>query len=278
MLRNIYYTLPPSLRYWARRLYYLPLDSYQGWTGQRHPLQPPKGLIYTGDGDYLKESNKRLKQLQVHCQLQPDSSILDVGSGIGRMAVPLTEYLNREGSYEGFDVVKMGVDWCQKNITILYPNFRFQYIPLMNDLYRSKGEDPTTFQFPYPDNTFDSCIINSVFTHMVAEEVEHYMNELGRVLKKGAKGIITFFILHEESKSNMEKHDGFKFDYDFGHYRLMDEKVQSANVAFEESYLLKNLLAQHELKEIHRIDGYWSIGKKRHENDDFQDVVFIEKI
>ncbi len=278
MLRNIFYSLPPSLRYWARKVYYLPVDTYEGLMGKRHSLQPPKGIIYTGSGDYLKESYKRLKQLKEFCDLQPHSSIVDVGSGIGRIAVPLTEYLNQEGKYEGFDVVKMGVDWCKKNITRKHPNFQFQYIPLMNDLYRSDGEDPTQFTFPYPDNTFDSCVINSVFTHMVPEEVDHYMSEVSRVLKKGGKGIITFFIINETSKAQQNPENSFQFKYDFGHYKLMDEKVKSANVAYTEEYLQDTLLTAKGLKPIHRIHGFWSLGQRRHEEDDFQDVVFVEKL
>ncbi len=278
MLRSLFYSLPPSLRYWARRLYYFPVDTYDGIMGNRHPLQPPKGIIYTGSGDYLVESYKRLEQLREHCDFKSNSSIVDVGSGIGRIAVPLTEYLDSKGKYEGFDVVKMGVDWCKKNISSKYPNFNFQYIPLMNDLYRSDGEDPTTFRFPYDDNTFDSCVINSVFTHMVPEEVDNYMGEVSRVLKKGGKGIITFFIINEVSESNMSKHDGFKFKHDLGHYRLMDEKVKSANVAYNEDYLQETLLRKKGLKEIHRIHGFWSHGIRKDKKDDFQDVLFVEKI
>ena len=44
--------------------------------------------------------------------LKPEHRVLDIGSGIGRVAIPLTEYLNEKGSYEGFDVVELGVNWC----------------------------------------------------------------------------------------------------------------------------------------------------------------------
>ncbi len=277
MLRNLFYAFPPSMRYWVRRIYYLPTDIYEGATGKRHPLQPPKGIIYTGSGDYLKESYKRLEQLKKHCELKSSSHILDIGSGIGRIAVPLTEYLDHSGKYEGFDVVKLGVDWCKKNISSQFPQFNFRYIPLMNDLYRSDGADPATFRFPYDDNSFDSCVVNSVFTHMVPEEVSHYMSELSRVLKKGGKGIVTFFIYDDNYNPDTIKSYDFQFRYDYEHYRLMDKKVKSANVAYKENYLKNELLQKNGLKEIKRINGFWPTGKRRHEIDDFQDVVFIEK-
>lgn len=41
---------------------------------------------------------------------------MDIGSGIGRTAVPLTKFLNPDARYEGFDVVKKGVKWCNAKI------------------------------------------------------------------------------------------------------------------------------------------------------------------
>ncbi len=275
MLRSLYYSLPPSFRYIARRLYYLPTDTIDSLTGKRHPMVPPKGMVYTGAGDFLVESNRRLEQFKKYCDLKPDSAFLDIGSGIGRVAIPLTEYLDENGRYEGFDVVKMGVDWCKKKITAKHPNFNFQYIPLMNDLYRSKGMDATNFKFPYPDNSFDCCIANSVFTHMLPEEVDNYMGEIARVLKPNGKALLTYFIIDDLAEANMNKHDGFKFPFDKGHYRLMDEKVQAANVAFMEDYFSNKLVKGNKLQELHRIRGFWSIGTRKTKDDDFQDVVIL---
>lgn len=62
-----------------------------------------------------------------------------MGCGIGRMAIPLTEYLSEEGSYEGFDVVRRGVKWCQENITTRCPNFRFRLADVYNELTIPRG-------------------------------------------------------------------------------------------------------------------------------------------
>jgi len=44
-------------------------------------------------------------------------------------------------------------------------------------------------------------ILSSVFTHMFTRDMEHYISELGRVLKPGASGFATFFFLNPESKA-----------------------------------------------------------------------------
>ncbi|HMP28636.1 MAG TPA: class I SAM-dependent methyltransferase, partial [Saprospiraceae bacterium] len=103
------------------------------------------------------------------------SSILDIGCGIGRIAIPLTSYLNEEGSYNGFDIVKEGIDWCTKNINHRFSNFTFLHIPLQNELYNlSTKVKSSLLTFPYISDHFDLVIATSVFTHMMPEDVENY--------------------------------------------------------------------------------------------------------
>lgn len=64
--------------------------------------------------------------------------MLDVGSGIGRMARPLTKFLT-SGSYVGIDIVPRGIEWCQRHITSRYPNFTFQHADVYNKEYNPTG-------------------------------------------------------------------------------------------------------------------------------------------
>jgi len=277
-LRKTFYSLPVSWRYLARRLYYLPNDWWTLATGKRSPMEPPKGLVYTGSGNFTREGADLLDHLVKLAGLQPQHRVLDIGSGIGRGAVPLTSFLNEQGSYEGFDVVELGVVWCQRHITTRFPNFLFRYVPLANDLYREDGEDPARFRFPYDDGAFDIVFANSVFTHMLPEEVGHYLQEAHRVLKPGGKILATFFILNETSKSLMAKQeDGFQFPFDYGHYRLFDQKVKSANVAFEEDYLNGELIGKSGLTLLESHYGYWS-GREKAGCKSFQDIVLAVRL
>ncbi|MBK7408461.1 MAG: class I SAM-dependent methyltransferase [Saprospirales bacterium] len=276
-MRTIFYSLPSSWRFLARRLYYLPTDWWELAAGKRAPLQPPKGLIYTGGGDFLKEGSRLLERFVRIGGLQPHHQVLDIGSGIGRVAIPMTPYLNKRGFYEGFDVVELGVRWCQEHISRRFPNFQFQYVPLANDLYRKDGTDAATFHFPYGENQFDFVIANSVFTHMLPKEVDNYLKEIQRVLKPGGKCYATFFILNAASISLMAEQPDFQFRHDHGHYRLFDEKVKAANVAFEEDYLIRELLNANQLKAVETHYGYWC-GRNKEACEDFQDFVLVEKL
>lgn len=275
-LRKIFYSLPVSWRYTARQLYYFPIDIYEKQTGKRDKLTPPKGMIFTGSGDFRQQGRDMVEKFKSLGDLRPEHKVLDIGSGIGRIAVGLTEYLNEKGRYEGFDVMERGVLWCQNNISTVYPNFQFKYTPLKNDLYRNDGEAAENFTFPYADNQFDFIVLTSVFTHMMPEEVKHYLGEIQRVLKPEGKCFATFFVLNEESKEGMKNNKEFHFPYEYGYYRLMDDKIKSANIAFEEDYLKANLILDNKLKldKIHH--GWWS-NQNREACESFQDIVMIKK-
>lgn len=271
--RKLYYSLPPSLRYVARYIAYTPIDLLDTALGKRNKNIPPKRLIYTGGGDFLAIGKKIVDHIKKNQLITPSSYVLDIGSGLGRIALPLTVHIT-SGLYEGFDIIKSGVRWCQKHITSKFPNFNFQWIQLSNDLYTSKGADATSFVFPYKDYEFDLAIAISVFTHMVPEEVENYMKEINRVLKSGGHCYATFFILNADSTSAMETSADFNFKFNHGHYALLDEKVKSANVAYKEEYL-RELFHKNSLEIVSIEYGSWS-GAHSKTAFDFQDVVILK--
>lgn len=273
LFRKLYYVLSPDLRLKARKMYYAPADLVKKVTRKKGEIVPPRGMIFTGSGDFISQGRRYVNIFAKYGGLQPNHHVLDIGSGIGRMAIPLMSFLDKTARYEGFDVMKVGVEWCQKNISTAAANFNFTHVPLKNDLYTNDGDNAENFRFPYEDNTFDFCFLTSVFTHMIDEEVENYLNEIHRVLKPGGRCLATFFILNEKAKhdSNQE----FLFPYDYGHYRLMDDKVRSANVAYEQPYLetFANKIGL-KIKAFH--PGFWSHQKKK-DALDFQDIIVFEK-
>jgi SAM-dependent methyltransferase len=276
-LRKIFYSTPTSWRRLLLKLWHAPQDLWNMISGNTHPLVPPKGAIYTGGGDFLAQGNLHLQYLVELSGLQPHHSILDVGSGIGRTAVALTTYLNDQGQYEGFDAVDSGVKWCQDKITSRYPNFKFQFIPLKNDLYNHHVTKAEDFIFPYNDNQFDRCCLMSVFTHMTDKELENYLIQCSRVLKKEGQLLATLFLYDDHLVSLIgDKKHPFGFPVDHGHFRLMDPKVKGANVAYHKPYLLKFIEEKTPFKVINLIPGYWS-GQQTKTNRDFQDILVLSK-
>lgn len=275
-LRKLYYTLPPGLRYLARKVYYLPVDLWEGLTGKRHPYEPPKGDIYIGSGDFIRQGQHQLDLLRRYAGLQPSDAVLDVGSGIGRTAVALTGFLDASGRYEGFDVVQKGVDWCNRKIKKDFPNFNFQYVALNNDLYNNSTNLATGFRFPYPDAQFDKVFLFSVFTHMQVDEIAHYLKEIARVLKPGGQCLATFFLYDDARPDGAVSRTEFNFPVQKQGYRLMDEQVKSANIALAFS-TLSSIVDTARLTQTDIIRGYWSDPALKASDNSFQDIVLLRR-
>ncbi len=274
-LRKIYYALSPELRLWVRRLYYMPSDLWDSLTGSRDRYSPPRGEIYTGSGDFKKQGLRHLDLLKKYIDLQPSDDVLDIGSGIGRTAVALTTYLDEDAHYEGFDVVKKGVDWCQKNISSDFPNFHFTYVPLKNDLYNNASREAKDFRFPYGDDSFDRAFLFSVFTHMSIDDIQHYLHEIKRVLRPGGQCLATFFLYSEEAKSLLTATDYFAFTVEREGYHLMDDQVTAANIAISEP-LLTSMVESADLDLKNITPGFWNRPSADRQDRDFQDIVVLE--
>ncbi|MGD0854888.1 MAG: class I SAM-dependent methyltransferase [Dehalococcoidia bacterium] len=199
----------------------------------------PESSAYVGGGDFIAVGNALQAQLTKLCGLRPDEAVLDVGCGIGRVAVPLTQYLDNKGSYEGFDIVRHGIEWCMANISSKYPNFNFKWAGIYNRAYNPEGKiKAREFKFPYRDETFDLVFLTSVFTHMMPEDMEYYLSEISRVLKKRGRCMITFFLLNEVSEGMMKSGAStINFKYGNSVYKYENESVEESAIAYNEDYV-----------------------------------------
>lgn len=264
------------MRFVIRKLYYFPSDLLQSMTSKREKYEPPKGEIYIGSGDFIGQGKHQLQLLKHYIELQPSDVVLDIGSGIGRTAIPLTTFLNSEAKYEGFDVVEKGVKWCNSKIKTDFPNFNFQYIPLNNDLYNNSTNKASVFKFPYKNQKFSKAFLFSVFTHMMLPEIENYLQEIERVLKPGGMCLATFFIYDSKNEEEISTRKQFNFPVKKEGYRLMNADVKSANIAVNEAKF-NEMLSTTNLKKVKSIDGYWKDHNLKAANIDFQDIVVLQK-
>ena len=100
---------------------------------------------------------------------------------------------------KGIDIAKAGIEWCADKITPRLPNFRFQLIDVYNKHYNQQGACPASqYRFPFEDNTFSFVMLGSVFTHMLPDDLSNYLSEVYRVLEKGGRCLISYFLLNAE--------------------------------------------------------------------------------
>ena len=187
----------------ARRLLYGPSDLLQ--RRRSGPPRPPRSLSFVGGGDFEETGREFLGHFVELGGLSSGDRVLDIGCGIGRMALPLTGYLDERGSYAGFDVGREMVGWCQRNITRRWSNFEFSWAPVYNAKYNPFGNvSASEFRFPFPDDSFDFAFATSLFTHLEWPETRHYLAETARVLRPGGACLLTFFLLTPDSRREIE--------------------------------------------------------------------------
>lgn len=198
---------------------------------------PPEHLSLSVGGRF-RETGEEFLQYFLHLgRLQPTDHVLEVGCGVGRMAVPLMRVLRDGGSYDGFDVMREGIAWCQEQITPRAPHFRFQRADVYNKFYnRSATQPAASYVFPYDSASMDFVFLTSVFTHLLPADRDQYLREIVRVLKPGGTCLATFFLINEESEGLIRA--GFAPVFPFAHrgpgYRALDAVTPETAVAYDE--------------------------------------------
>jgi SAM-dependent methyltransferase len=210
--------------------------------GALAPLVPAVDEMFDGPQsleEFKANGDEFLGIYKEIANLRPDERMLDVGSGIGRKTLPLTQYLSDRATYEGIDITKAGVDWCRERITPRFPNFRFQQIDVYNKHYNPTGQcRPSEYRFPFVDQTFDFVMLGSVFTHMLPADLENYLSEVSRVLARNGRCLITYFLLNEESERLIAAgRSTLDFEHDHGAYRTVSLEKPELAVAFDEGWI-----------------------------------------
>jgi SAM-dependent methyltransferase len=232
--------LPRRVRWTLRRFYFLLLELADRILGQREEMTPPMTQIFTGSAEGFRRSGETLVQRLVDlADLAPESKLLDVGSGNGRLPVALTRFLDANGLYVGLDIVPSGIKWCTENISSKHPNFSFTLADIYNSEYHPKGRfKASEYKFPFSDETFDLVVLVSVFTHMLPPDMENYVAEISRVLKRNGRCFATYFLINEESRRLMSSGAGsLIFTNDLGVYWTVSKRSPEFGVGYDETYV-----------------------------------------
>lgn len=210
----------------------------------RDLVPPPELALCFGGGDFLKIGRNLVDRMRTWAGLAPEARVLDVGCGAGRAAVPLTAFLIPEARYEGMDTYPFGIDWAAANITPHFPNFRFRFIDVFNSLYNPAAQvRASEFVFPYGDRAFDFALLNSVFTHMLPEDVLGYARQLARVLEPGGRVYCTWFLLNAEARERLRVNPGAtnRLEHRFGSFFVDNPADPEEAVGYEEGFA-RNLM------------------------------------
>jgi SAM-dependent methyltransferase len=168
--------------------------------GRATDLPPSWGMVPEPAEEFLGCAGEYLLMMVRYGGLRRTDKFLDVGCGIGRIALALTQYLDEQTPYIGFDIVHSGIDWANRHISRRHPNFRFSHLDLENEYYNPEGRTEEG-NFPIEDTDFDFVFLGSVFTHMYYDDVRSYLRQINGHLKDGGTLFATFFLINQESEN-----------------------------------------------------------------------------
>lgn len=268
------------------------MNAMRGWLARSNPITncidyvvrtaqgkqhlPPLQLRDVGPSDFEATGREFRGYFIDIGKLQPDEDVLDIGCGSGRMALPLTSYLSSDGSYVGMDITKKSILWCQKHISSEFSNFQFYHSDLYNKRYNPTGRYQTKeYTFPLEDERFDFIFLTSVFTHLLPDSTENYLQEVARLLRPDGRALVTFFLLNESQQSlAAQGRNDIDFKFGSGVYRMRDEAIPESAVAYQEEYL-HEMLASARLSISGIIHyGRWS---GRADSLSYQDILLVQR-
>lgn len=216
---------------------------------------------YVGGGGtemFREIGDQLLGWLRLYADLKPTDRVLDVGCGIGRVAIPLTQFVQGVGRYDGFDIIPHGIEWCQKKITPRYPHFEFFHADIYNKYYNPNGKFlASEYTFPFEDETFDVVLLTSVFTHMLPADLGHYASEIGRVLKRGGRCFCTAFVVSAEGAQRLAENRSIrKFALQAEGYWTDNPGNPEAAIAYDDDHL-EQVFRQSRLSLDRTVTGGW---------------------
>jgi SAM-dependent methyltransferase len=250
--------IPRNLRWWLRAAYLAPIDALDRLRSDDSVAAPPRAHNFSGAAIDLQANGAGLiAALEEVAGLTPASRVLDVGCGMGRLAMAMAGYLGPTGAYEGLDIVPDGIRWCREHVAAPYGNVHFTLSDVRNDEYNPGGSIAAVdYRFPFEDASFDVVVLVSVFTHMLPPELGHYLDEIARVLALGGRCFATYYLLTPEARDRMANHrSALRFKHDFGSHAVVSTKMPELSVGYHDRYL-DEVYARHGLAG-ERYPGYW---------------------
>lgn len=218
---------------------------------------------------YIHDASNWVKTIAENINLSNTKRILDIGCGTGRLFYPLKESLPNIKLYEGLDINSQVIKWAKNNINDKIANFT--HFDMFNSLYNPNGSKISKLKLPYGDKKFDLILVQSVFTHLLFQDVGSYIGEIKRILTSDGRLISTYFFI--ENLKNKKNINGFQFKHKIGKSFVNDRNVKEAAVAYKKKDIVE-LYKDNDLKIIKNLVGNWSINDGRQY---YQDILFAKK-
>lgn len=164
--------------------------------------------------------------------IEATSQVLEIGCGVGRNAFGLATVLN-QGGFKGVDIDLPSIEGASNNRFLRKHGFDFTFIDVKNAEYNPDGTHKASeFTFPFEQGSLDVVFLVSVVTHILPDDLEHYVQEIARMLKPGGRIVFTTFLMDEATEF-----DGRPFSYGSWPWRSTNEDIPEICVGYYLDYL-----------------------------------------
>lgn len=223
-------------------------------------LIPPPELMRSEGVRTLEEWFRRGEEwstlLRAYANISRARAVLEIGCGLGDVALALRDVLPKSSTYDGLDLGREKIEFLRGTLTPAYPNFRFNF-----------AEGGGQHRLPYEDATFDVIFTVSAFTHLLPEAAATVLAEIKRVLAPSGQCVLGMLLLdyYESGRPRPAPFDGPRFEIEqrFGNpardeFRVGDGQDPTDVTAYSSGYLAGLAEAAGLRLAHHPIPGMWS--------------------
>lgn len=175
---------------------------------------PARHLRYCGtdfynDDHFFNSAIYEARRLITRMGVTNNSKVLDVGCGVGRLAIGLLHELPSIKQYYGIDVSQKSINWCNKYLQTASLNFMFIKVDMHNELYNINGLDMKDgIVLPFSNGEIDVVYLYSVFSHMRSGDIMNYLREFKRIIASTGKIFFTAFV-EENVEDELENPENY---------------------------------------------------------------------
>lgn len=212
-MKKIFWSIRKRVRFIKNRLFPQadPNLDFVKWKKLRLP--PPHRRFCTeewrDDNFFVESAKSEVDRLVKIGGLTQHSTVLDIGSGQGRLAIGLIDSFPDLKGYYGLEVSQSSVSWCKHNLSAFHNNFKFIHYDIKNERYNPHGVPfRPPIQMPFREKSFDVVFLYSVFTHMRSADISEYLKDIRRVLRANGHGLFTVYV-EENCENETENPEGY---------------------------------------------------------------------